>query len=240
MIVKLVSNNQQENFFLVAGQALEVQKNLSVKTMGILLVPFFTEKNSPNTFVFGGKYATKMQRDCGCHGHYADKYWHKIDEIFEKNGEHFILSRGKPVKILNYNDVNFNSLDNPVIGLEDLCVKLKPNKIITRLYGIILDYNDKYIQGFSWDSLQKFIYIFTDKNNISKVLHDAFLYHKYCRQGSYKQEDLEKHKDNLNFLNFKIFSPRKILLDEERGEYLIDFDLSQAKFEYTDLLNNIK
>lgn len=44
MIVKLVSNNQQENFFLVAGQALEVQKNLSVKTMGILLVPFFTEK----------------------------------------------------------------------------------------------------------------------------------------------------------------------------------------------------
>lgn len=240
MIEKTISNNQHENFFLVVGQALEVQENLSVKTMGILIVPFFTEKNSPNTFVFGGKYATKMQRDCGCHGYYADEYWHKIDEIFEKNGEHFILSQGKPVKILNYNDVNFNSLDNPVIALEDLCVNLKPNKIITQLYGIILDYNDEYIQGFSWDSLQKFIYIFTDRNNISKVLYDAFLYHKYCRQDSYKQEDLEKHKDKLNFLNFKIFYPRKILLDEERGEYQIDFDLSQAKFEYTDLLNNIK
>lgn len=67
-------------------------------------------------------------------------------------------------------------------------------------------------------------------------MYDAFLYHKYCRQDSYKQEDLEKRKDKLNFLNFKIFSPSKILLDEERGEYRIDFDLSQAKFEYTDLL----
>ena len=84
MIVKLVSNNQQENFFLVAGQALEVQKNLSVKTMGILLVPFFTEKNSPNTFVFGGKYATKMQRDCGCHGDYADKYCIKLMRFLKK------------------------------------------------------------------------------------------------------------------------------------------------------------
>ena len=216
-------NEKREYVFLVAGQILQVQEDLSLKTVGVLLVPFYPE----------GDY-NFVSRECPCYGKYADDFWHKFDEIQKINGEHFFDINGKSIKIINYDDVNFNSIDNPVIGLEELCVNLKPNKYIKQLYAIVLDYNKEYFHGFSWDCLDKFIHIFEKIENMEKVLYRAFMECKYCYCDSHSLEELDEKKDKINFLNLKVNCPRMISIDERL--FSIEFNLFQPDFEYKDLL----
>ena len=63
-------NEKREYVFLVAGQILQVQEDLSLKTVEVLLVPFYPE----------GDY-NFVSRECPSYGKYADDFWHNFDSI---------------------------------------------------------------------------------------------------------------------------------------------------------------
>ena len=81
-------NEKREYVFLVAGQILQVQEDLSLKTVEVLLVPFYPE----------GDY-NFVSRECPCYGKYADDFWHNFDSIAKINGEHFLLLMGNQLKL---------------------------------------------------------------------------------------------------------------------------------------------
>lgn len=227
-----------EMYYLVSGQVLEIQKDLSLITKKILLVPFLP-------------YAEDNQEiHCPLIGTYADRYWHKFEEIKEINNEHFLIENDVPYKILNYNDVKYNSLDNPSNDLRYTCKRKityrekifswdnpSPYNKVQQMYAIVLNYDEDGIKAFSWDCLSKFIYIREETENLAQAFSEAFNESKaYCTSCN-KIEDLDK--DNVNFLNFKIKCPRYLSCKKDDYKYELNFNLENAVYEYKDLLSNL-
>ena len=209
---------------LISGQTFKVQQDLSVKTEKLLLIPF-----SPD----GGTNFTT--RECPCYGHYADGYWFDFNKIKENSGEHFACWKGQKYKIINYDDVNYNSLDNPVNALDKVYVKLQPESFIRQFYAIVLDYGNDVIRAISWDCLGKIIHIKEKKEDMNEVLRQVFIEHQHCYTKSADINLLNENKTNVNFLNLKIKCPRTI---ESNGyKYFLKFQLENAEFEYKDLLS---